>query len=399
MDDYALVLNAGSSSLKFCVFQRPMGEMWRLEARGQIEGIGTLARLSVKDAESKNLADEKLDAIQDGRDAVDVLANWLRSKYGGSKVLGVGHRVVHGGARFNAPTILNREVITELHKLVPLAPLHQPYNLAAIEAAVERLPDVPQVACFDTSFHRGQPAVAELIPLPRDFQKAGLQRYGFHGLSYEYIASILPQVAPEIADGRVIVAHLGSGASLCALKNRKSVDSTLGFTALDGLCMGTRPGALDPGVVLYLFQNLGLSAKEVETILYKKSGLLGISGMSNDMRDLLGCTEPEAQLAVDYFVYRAAKEIGALTAVLGGIDGLVFTAGIGENSAEIRQRICEASGWLGIELDAQANTSKAVLISTRTSKVSAWVIPTNEELMIARHTGSLLGLASASAAR
>jgi acetate kinase len=399
MDDYALVLNAGSSSLKFCVFQRPVGEMWRLEARGQIEGIGTLARLSVKDAESKNLADEKLDAIQDGRDAVDVLANWLRSKYGGSKVLGVGHRVVHGGARFNAPTILNREVITELHKLVPLAPLHQPYNLAAIEAAVERLPDVPQVACFDTSFHRGQPAVAELIPLPRDFQKAGLQRYGFHGLSYEYIASILPQVAPEIADGRVIVAHLGSGASLCALKNRKSVDSTLGFTALDGLCMGTRPGALDPGVVLYLFQNLGLSAKEVETILYKKSGLLGISGMSNDMRDLLGCTEPEAQLAVDYFVYRAAKEIGALTAVLGGIDGLVFTAGIGENSAEIRQRICEASGWLGIELDAQANTSKAVLISTRTSKVSAWVIPTNEELMIARHTGSLLGLASASAAR
>ena len=398
MDDYALVLNAGSSSLKFCVFQRPLGEMWRLEARGQIEGIGTLARLSVKDAESKKLADEKLDAVKDGRDAVDVLATWLRSKYGGSKVLGVGHRVVHGGARFNAPTILNREVIAELHKLVPLAPLHQPYNLAAIEAAVERLPDVPQVACFDTSFHRGQPAVAELIPLPREFHKAGLQRYGFHGLSYEYIASILPQVAPEIADGRVIVAHLGSGASLCALQNGKSVDSTLGFTALDGLCMGTRPGALDPGVVLYLFQNLGLSAKEVETILYKKSGLLGISGISNDMRDLLGRPEPEAQLAVDYFVYRAVKEIGALTAVLGGIDGLVFTAGSGENSAEIRQRICEASAWLGIELDAQANTNKALLISTRKSKVSAWVIPTNEELMIARHTGSLLGLATASAA-
>lgn len=399
MDDYALVLNAGSSSLKFCVFQRPMGEMWRLGARGQVEGIGTQARLSVKDAESKSLADEKLDAIKDGRDAVDVLANWLRSKYGGSKVLGVGHRVVHGGARFNAPTILNQEVIAELHKLVPLAPLHQPYNLAAIEAAVDRLPDVPQVACFDTSFHRGQPAVAELIPLPRDYYKAGLQRYGFHGLSYEYIASILPQVAPEIADGRVIVAHLGSGASLCALKNRKSVDSTLGFTALDGLCMGTRPGALDPGVVLYLFQNLGLSAKEVETILYKKSGLLGISGISNDMRDLLGRTEPEAQLAVDYFVYRAAKEIGALTAVLGGIDGLVFTAGIGENSAEIRQRICKASAWLGIELDAQANANKAVRISSANSKVSAWVIPTNEELMIARHTGSLLGLAAASTAR
>jgi acetate kinase len=399
MDDYALVLNAGSSSLKFCVFQRPAGERWRLEARGQIEGIGTSARLSVKDAESKSLADEKLDAIKDGRDAVDALASWLRSKYGGSRVLGVGHRVVHGGARFSAPTIVDQEVLSELLKLIPLAPLHQPYNLAAIEAAIERLPSVPQVACFDTSFHRGQPAVAELIPLPRDFREAGLQRYGFHGLSYEYIASVLPEVAPQIAEGRVIVAHLGSGASLCALRNRKSVDSTLGFTALDGLCMGTRPGALDPGVVLYLFQNLGLNAKEVETILYKKSGLLGISGISNDMRDLLGRSEPEAQLAVDYFVYRAAREIGALTAVLGGIDALVFTAGIGENSPEIRQRICEASAWLGIELDARANANKELLISTRNSKVSTWVIPTNEELMIARHTGSLLELATVSAAR
>ena len=214
---------------------------------------------------------------------------------------------------------------------------------------------MPQVACFDTSFHRGQPAVAELVPLPREIRAAGVQRYGFHGLSYEYIASVLPQEAPEIAGGRVIVAHLGSGASLCAMKNGKSVDSTLGFTALDGLCMGTRPGSLDPGVVLYLFQNLGLSAKEVETLLYKKSGLLGISGISNDMRDLLGRSEPMAQLAVDYFVYRAAKEIGALAAVLGGLDGLVFTAGIGENSAEIRRRICDASAWLGIELDRAAN--------------------------------------------
>ena len=214
---------------------------------------------------------------------------------------------------------------------------------------------MPQVACFDTSFHRGQPAVAEVVPLPREICRGGVQRYGFHGLSYEYIASVLPEVAPEIADGRVIVAHLGSGASLCAMNDGKSVDSTLGFTALDGLCMGTRPGAIDPGVVLYLFQRLGLSAKEVETILYKKSGLLGISGISNDMRDLLGSSEPGARLAVDYFVYQAAKEIGALAAVLGGIDGLVFTAGIGENSAEIRQRICEASAWLGIELDDAAN--------------------------------------------
>ncbi len=399
MNDYALVLNAGSSSLKFCVFQRPAGDSWRLEARGQIEGIGTLARLSVNDAASNNLANEKLDAIKDGRDAVDALAIWLRAKYGGSSVLGIGHRVVHGGSRYSAPTILNREVIADLQKLIPLAPLHQPYNLAAIEAAVERLPSVPQVACFDTSFHRELPAVAELVPLPRNLTKSGLQRYGFHGLSYEYIATVLPDVAPEIAEGRVIVAHLGSGASLCALKNRKSVDTTLGFTALDGLCMGTRPGSLDPGVVLYLFQNLGLSVKEVETILYKKSGLLGISGISNDMRDLLGRPEPEARLAVDYFVYRATREIGALTAVLGGLDALIFTAGIGENSPEIRQRICKACEWLGIELDTQANEGKAALISTPTSKVSAWVIPTNEELMIARHTGSLLGLATAISAR
>jgi len=248
------------------------------------------------------------------------------------------------------------------------------------------------VACFDTGFHRGHSAVAELVPLPRDICKSGVQQYGFHGLSYEYIASVLPEVAPGIARGRVIVAHLGSGASLCALKEGKSVDSTLGFTALDGLCMGTRPGHLDPGVVLYLFQNLGLSAKEVETILYKKSGLLGISGISNDMRDLLARQEPEARLAVDYFVYRAAKEIGALAAVLGGIDGLVFTAGIGENSAEIRRRICESASWLGLRLDAEANAGRGPRISAPESKVSAWVIPTNEELMIARHTGSLLGL-------
>lgn len=397
MDDYALVLNAGSSSLKFCVFQRPQGEGWRLEARGQIEGIGTSPRLSVKDASGKSLANHDV-AVSDGRDAVDALATWLRSKYAGSRVLGVGHRVVHGGARFAGPTILNAQIIAELEKLVPLAPLHQPYNLAAIEAAFARLPGVPQVACFDTSFHRGQPEVAELIPLPRSLRQAGLQRYGFHGLSYEYIASVLPEVAPQIAKGRVVVAHLGSGASMCALKDGKSFDSSLGFTALDGLCMGTRPGAMDPGVVLHLFQGLKLSAKEVETVLYKKSGLLGISGISNDMRDLLGRPEPEARLAVDYFVYRAAKEIGALAAALGGIDGLVFTAGIGENSAEIRQRICKASEWLGVEIDNVANDKRAPEISTARSKVPVWVIPTNEELMIARHTGALLGLAKVGSA-
>ena len=394
MEDYALVLNAGSSSLKFCVYERPPGERWRLEARGQIEGIGTAPRLSVKDENGESLAKQDV-AVQDAHEALDALAAWLRSKYDRSRLLGVGHRVVHGGARFKGPTILNAEVLRELHQLVPLAPLHQPYNLAAIKAVFERLPGVRQVACFDTSFHRGQPAVAELIPLPRELRQQGLQRYGFHGLSYEYIASVLPQVAPEVADGRVIVAHLGSGSSMCALKKRKSVDSTLGFTALDGLCMGTRPGAIDPGVILHLFQTLKLSAKEVETLLYKKSGLLGISGISNDMRDLLGRNESGARLAVNYFVYRAAKEIGALTAALGGIDALVFTAGIGENSPEIRKRICEASAWLGIELDDVANARCQSKISTDGSKTSVWVIPTNEELMIARHTGLLLGLAKA----
>jgi acetate kinase len=393
MDDYVLVLNAGSSSLKFCVYHRHETERWRLEARGQIEGIGTSPRLSVKNSQDEKIADEKLpDTIRDGRNAIDTLGNWLRSKYGDARLLGVGHRVVHGGAKYAKPIVITKEILEDLRGLIPLAPLHQPYNLAAIEAIFERRPDVPQVACFDTSFHRGHSPVVDLVPLPENLREGGLQRYGFHGLSYEYIASILPQVAPEIANARVIVAHLGSGASLCALKDGKSVDNTLGFTALDGLCMGTRPGSLDPGVVLYLFQNLKLPAKEVESILYKNSGLLGISGISNDMRDLLKSNEPQARLAVDYFIFRAAKEIGALSAVLGGIDGLVFTAGIGENSAEIRERICQSCRWLGVELNTKANENKGPRISNAASKISAWVFPTNEELMIARHTGKLLGL-------
>ena len=393
MDDYALVLNAGSSSLKFCVYQRSTGENWQLGARGQVEGIGTAPRLSARNAAGDVLVRSNLDAsIRDGRSALDALAGWLRSRHGGARVLGIGHRVVHGGACYSQPVIVTRRVLADLRELIPLAPLHQPFNLAAIEAVFERLPDVPQVACFDTGFHAGCPALAKVIPLPRDLCRAGLQRYGFHGISYEYIASVLPDVAPEIAGGRVIVAHLGSGASLCAMEAGKSVDTTMGFTALDGLCMGTRPGAIDPGAVLYLFQNLGLSVKEAEAVLYKKSGLLGISGISNDMRDLLGSNEPDARFAVDYFVYRSAKEIGALAAVLGGIDGLVFTAGIGENSPEIRTRICEACEWLGVELDRNANLSGSSRISTPQSRVSTLVIPTNEEFMIARQTGLLLGL-------
>lgn len=394
MVDYALVLNAGSSSLKFCVYSRSDGAGWGLEARGQVDGIGTTPRFTAKDGGGSSIADERLESsVRDGRGALEVLAGWLRQRFGGSRVIGVGHRVVHGGPRYAGPCLVTPDVIEELRALIPLAPLHQPHNLAAIEAVAVQLPGVPQVACFDTSFHRGQSAVAELVPLPKDIRDGGVQRYGFHGLSYEYIASVLPEVAPEIAEGRVIVAHLGSGASLCALHRRKSVDCTLGFTALDGLCMGTRPGTVDPGVILHLFQTLGLSAAEVEKVLYKQSGLLGISGVSNDMRDLLESPEPAARLAVDYFIYQAAKQVGAMAAALGGVDALVFTAGIGEHSAAIRQRLCEASAWLGVAIDPRANGEHRSKFSTGDSRVSAWVIPTNEELMIARHTGALLGIA------
>lgn len=393
MNDYALVVNAGSSSVKFCVFCRPRAEGWQLGARGQIDGIGSAPRLYARDGQGYVIAQEDLSAtVCDGRAAIDELATWLRSRFGRARVLGVGHRVVHGGSQFRDPVLITRSVLAELYQLIPLAPLHQPYNMAAIERICERMPDVPQVACFDTGFHQSHAAVTKLIPLPRDICRRGLQRYGFHGLSYEYVTSVLPDVAPEIAYGNVIVAHLGSGASLCALKDGISVDCTLGFTALDGLCMGTRPGTLDPGAVLYLYQNLGLSAKEIETILYKKSGLLGISGISNDMRELLNLDDPDARLAVDYFVYRVAKEIGALAAVLRGVDAIVFTAGIGENSPEIRKRVCQACSWLGLQLDEEANIRNGSRISAPQSKISAWVIPTNEELMIARHTGALLGL-------
>jgi len=391
MVSHILVLNAGSSSLKFGMYQRPEKGSLALVAQGQIEGIGTRPRLSARDEAGGTLVEQDLGPdVRDGTTALDKLAEWLSSSFDRESLAAVGHRVVHGGQKFARPTLVTPDIVRELRGLSQLAPLHQPFNLAAIDAVFDRLPGLPQVACFDTAFHRGHSAVAELIPLPSDLRAMGLQRYGFHGLSYEYIASVLPQVAPEIAAGRVLVAHLGSGASICALKDGRSVDSSLGFTALDGLCMGSRPGGLDPGVVLYLFQQLGMSVREVEDVLYRKSGLLGISGISNDMRALVGNDVPAARLAVDYFVYRAAKEIGALTAALGGLDGLVFTAGIGENSVEVRRRICEACAWLGVHLDTEANEAHNPRITTRDSEVSAWVIPTNEELMIARHTAAQL---------
>ncbi len=390
-DGAVLVLNAGSSSLKFTVYQGLTAAGGEAVLNGKIEGIGTSPHYSARNAAREKVADEALDGtVRDARTALAALSQRLRAQFGDARVLGVGHRVVHGGLIYQEPTLVTSQVMEDLRARAPLAPLHQPHNLDAIDAVSEGLPGVPQVACFDTSFHCGQPAVAELVPLPADIRGKGVQRYGFHGLSYEYIASVLPRVAPAMARGRVIVAHLGNGASLCAMRDGRSIDCTMGFTALDGICMGTRPGALDPGVILHLFQGLGLSAKVVEDILYRTSGLLGISGVSNDMRDLLASDAPGAKLAIDFFVYRAAQEIGAMAASLGGVDALVFTAGIGENSVEIRRRICEASAWLGVGLDAAANEKGGPCISKQISKVSAWTIPTNEELMIARHTAALL---------
>ena len=391
MNDVLLVVNAGSSSLKFSLFR--IDEIPSVQTRGQVEAIGTDARLVVSHGPGSRPSVRRLPEVRDLRGALTAFTEWLSEHYrDGMRLRGVGHRVVHGGVKYVRPVRISDHVLADLHELVPLAPLHQPNNLGAIEAVIARFPDVPQVACFDTSFHRDQSRVAQLIPLPREVVLLGVRRYGFHGLSYESVASVLPERAPEVARGRVVVAHLGSGASLCAMKDGKSVDSSFSFTALDGLCMATRPGALDPGVVLYLFQNLGLSAKDVETMLYRRSGLLGISGLSADMRDLLASDHADARLAIDYFVYRAMKELGGQAAVLGGIDGLVFTGGIGENAPDIRERICLASAWLGIDLDRNANARGDARITTPQSRVSVWVIPTDEERMIARHTIELLEL-------
>ncbi len=384
-----LVLNAGSSSIKFSLFSTANGA---LDARlgGKIDGIGTEhARLQIR--QNGQPFQRALDA-DEGRShqaGIDLLMAALPELCNGTDIAAIGHRIVHGGTRFTAPTMLNDAVLAALEKLVPLAPLHQPHNLAVIRAVAKTLPQVPQIGCFDTAFHRDHDTVAELFALPWSMYTAGVRRYGFHGLSYEYIASALPTLAPSIASGRVVVAHLGNGASLCALDNGRSVDSTMGFSALDGLPMGTRCGQLDPGVILYLLREQRLDVDELENLLYHRSGLLGISGVSGDMRDLLQSTDPRAALAIDYYVFRIAREIAALTATLGGLDGLVFTAGIGENSAQIRQRICARLQWLGVHVDAKANDAGHACITTGGSTVSAWVIPTNEELMIARHTCAL----------
>jgi acetate kinase len=324
---------------------------------------------------------------------LDVLLQWCRHQFNGQHVIAVGHRVVHGGDRYSAPVLIDSVVISELQRLVPLAPLHQPHHLSAIAAVSKLYPGLPQVACFDTAFHHTQPGVATAFALPHSLSTEGVRRYGFHGLSYEYIAGQLDQILPKkIANGRIVVAHLGSGASMCAMHDRKSVATTMGFTALDGLPMGRRCGNLDPGVVLYLLQEKKMSADDVTNLLYQESGLFGVSGISDDMQTLLKSDDPRAEQAIALFVYRICRELGSLVAALGGLDALVFTAGIGEHAAEIRRRVCEVSAWLGLDFDSIANTKHARCITHNDSKTSAWVIPTNEDLMIARHTTDILRL-------
>jgi acetate kinase len=398
--DTILVVNAGSSSVKFQVFELKQGNDLKRQVKGQIDGVGSRPRLRASAADGKALVDRTYEneAIRDVTVALSTAGAWLRGEL---KIdpIAIGHRVVHGGPDYDKPVRVDQKILTQLERYVSLAPLHQPYNLAPIRSILANFSDLPQVACFDTAFHRSHGALADCYAIPRELHAEGVRRYGFHGLSYEYIASALPKLAPEIADKRVIVAHLGSGASMCALDHGRSVESTMGFTALDGLPMGTRPGQLDPGVVLYLMSEKGMSAAEVQNFLYRECGLKGLSGISNDMRELQGNGDPHAALAVDYFVYRVGLNAGMLAAAMQGVDGFVFTAGIGENSPQIRAAIIGKLGWLGTSLDAAANTGNRSLITTRDSRLPVYVIPTDEELMIARHTLSLLSNKAAGASK
>ena len=386
--DAILVINAGSSSLKFQVFATGRSGDLDCLVKGQMDGIGSRPRLRAVGADKSELIDQTFPAekVPDLPAATQETGDWLRRTQK-VNLVAVGHRVVHGGPDYSQPLRVTADVIARLERYVSLAPLHQPNNLAPIRTLFARRPNLPQVACFDTAFHREHGALADHFALPEKFYDEGIRRYGFHGLSYEYIAQRLRQVAPEIAKGRVIVAHLGSGASMCAMLDGRSVESTFGFTALDGLPMGTRPGQLDPGVVLYLIAEKGMSAAAVQDLFYRDSGLKGLSGVSNDVRELEKSSDPKAAFALDYFVYRAGLFAGMLTAALRGVDAFVFTAGIGENSATMRARIADRLDWLGVKLDAKANAAASTsLVSAKDSRVAVYVIPTNEELMIARHT-------------
>lgn len=385
MDTLLLVLNAGSSSVKFAVYDDDLAEV----ASGQAEGLLTVprfqARLQGQPPETHPIEETGHDA------AIAFMASWLRGAFPGARLKAVGHRVVHGGDPAPGPSLVSEELLVHLETLIPQMPLHLPHNLAPIHTLRRLLPDLPQVACFDTSFHRTMPRVEQLFAIPRELIAEGVRRYGFHGLSYQYVSRRLPQVAPEIAGGRVIIAHLGSGASMCAVQGGRSVATTMGFTGLDGLPMGTRTGAIDPGILLYLVEAKGMNARALEAFLYHQSGLLGLSGgISNDMRELLASEAPEAAEAVAFFVHRCCREIGSLTAALRGLDALVFTAGIGERSAAIRAAICRGLDWLGVEIDDDANTTNATTISRPESRVAVLVVPTDENRVIAEDTSSLV---------
>src|ERR1700682_1308509 len=388
-----LFLNAGSSSVKFSLYTdvRDDARPW---LRGQIEGLQGLPTFIIRDTEDRVVHEEEWSdsgALSHG-DAIAHLLEFVNRELGATRLGAVGHRVVHGGRDLTMPVKVDTSVLTALERLIPLAPLHQPHNIAPMRVIAAHTPALPQVACFDTAFHRTQPLIAQAFALPRAITKRGVQRYGFHGLSYEYIASALADFDAAAARGRVVVAHLGNGASMCAMKAGRSVASTMSFTALDGLMMGTRCGSLDPGVILYLIDELGMDARALETLLYKESGLLGVSGISSDMRTLLASDLPRAREAIDLFVYRFRRELGSMVAALDGLDALVFTGGIGEHAVSIRERICRDAAWLGVKVDSRANAAGGPRISPEKARVSAWVIPTDEERMIARHPRELLGL-------
>lgn len=383
MHDAILTLNAGSSSLKFGLFPATGGDML---ASGLVDRIGSDGVLVLKDKDRKviPIGQYPAEALCDHEAALQTVLRVLSEVFPDTKVVAVGHRVVHGGTLFNRPALIDDNVIVELERLEPLAPLHQPHNLAGIRAARAAFPSVPQVACFDTAFHRSHPWVNDTFGLPRKYYEQGIRRYGFHGLSYDYIAGELAQMYPSMAAGRVVVAHLGNGASMCGLRHGKSMVSSMGFSALDGLPMGTRCGQLDPGVVLYLMQHEKMTADEVADLLYRESGLKGLSGLSNDMRALELAGTAEARQAIEYFTFRIRRELGATAACLGGLDGIVFCGGIGENSAYIRALVCEDMEWMGISLDAAANDKNARDIGKAGAPVRVMVIPTDEERVIAR---------------
>jgi acetate kinase len=388
MNKFLVVINAGSSSIKFAIYRLDSSSQLIIDANGQIDGIGNQPNFTVTNQQGVVLVDSipPNNEAADHKATISIIYAWLLDYIAEGELLAVGHRVVHGGQHYAEPVMIDTKVLSDLEKLIPLAPLHQPHNLAAIRAFQEIMPTIPQVACFDTAFHRTQPDVAQRFALPRRYFDEGVRHYGFHGLSYEYIASILPTLDPSLASARIIVAHMGNGASLCAMYNGHSIATTMGFTPLDGLVMGTRCGSIDPGVLLYLMNQHNMDAQALEQLLYHQSGLLGVSGISYDMRTLLASDDPNAQEAIELFVYRIGREIGSLVAALGGLDALVFTGGIGEHSAVIRAKVCDQAAWLGLEFDESANETDVRRISMLNSKVSAWAVATDENLMIALHT-------------